>query len=316
MLLNISKVLYLHYFMDYLHFLWYINKKITHKNLMISKKSVFMAKSDIDILFENNEILLINKPTGISVTGDRSGAPDILKLLHQQQTFSEPLRLVHRLDKETSGILLIAKHKDAQSRYSRLFAKRKVQKLYLAIVKGPLPYKHGSIKDPIARSQRNPQAMHIHPRLGKKAHTLWNQLADFGSLSLVSAQIITGRTHQIRIHFSHRGMPLAIDSVYGSTNPLMLSSIKLDYRPKPGRDEPAMIDRLTLHAYQLTISVGPEEAETSKTFVAPLDKKFASAVKLLAKHTRLSAPGFDDDETFQRILTAQPLPYPLDIEGQ
>lgn len=270
-----------------------------------------MAKSDIDILFENDDILLINKPTGISVTADRSGAADILKLLYQQQTFSEPLRLVHRLDKETSGILLIAKHKIAQSRYSRLFAKRKVQKLYLAIVKGPLSYQHGSIKDPIARSKRNPQAMHVHPRLGKKAHTIWTQLADFGSLSLVSVQIITGRTHQIRIHFSHRGMPLAIDPIYGSSSPLMLSSFKSGYRPKFDRDEPPMIDRLTLHAYQLTIPVGPEETETPQTFVAPPDKKFASAVKLLAKHTRRS-DGFENVQTLQHILTAQPLPYPLE----
>ena len=270
-----------------------------------------MSKNNISIIFENKQILLINKPTGVSVTADRSGAADILKLLTRQLAPAEPLRLVHRLDKETSGILLIAKHKDAQSRYSRLFAKRKIRKLYLAIVKGPLPYKNGSIKDPIARSQRNPQAMHIHPRLGKPAHTVWKQLADFGILSLVSAQIITGRTHQIRIHFSHRGMPLAIDSVYGSTAPLMLSSFKYGYRPKPGRDEPAMIDRLTLHAYQLTIPVGTEESETMETFVAPLDKKFASAVKLLAKHTSQSGPGFDNDETMQRILTTSPLEYPF-----
>ncbi|MHC4951807.1 MAG: RluA family pseudouridine synthase, partial [Planctomycetota bacterium] len=225
------------------------------------------------MLFENDQILLINKPSGISVTADRSGKPDILQLLKKQLGPPEPLRLVHRLDKETSGILLIAKNKNAQSRYSRLFEKRQIRKLYLAIVKGPLPYKNGSIKDPIARSQRNPQAMHIHPRLGKPAHTVWKQLADFGVLSLVSAQIITGRTHQIRIHFSHRGMPLAIDSVYGSTAPLMLSSFKYGYRPKPGRDEPAMIDRLTLHAYQLSIPVGPEESGSMETFVAPLDIK-------------------------------------------
>jgi hypothetical protein len=87
-----------------------------------------MAKNDIDILFENDRILLINKPSGISVTADRSGKADILQLLTKQLKPSEPLRLVHRLDKETSGVLLIAKHKEAQSRYSRLFAKRKVRK--------------------------------------------------------------------------------------------------------------------------------------------------------------------------------------------
>ena len=274
-----------------------------------------MAKNDIDLLFENDQILLINKPSGISVTADRSGKADILQLLKKQLSPSEPLRLVHRLDKETSGVLLIAKHKEAQSRYSKLFEKREVQKLYLAVVNGPLAYTSGSIKDPIARSQRNPQAMHIHPRLGKPAHTLWEQLADFGTLSLVSAQLITGRTHQIRIHFSHRGMPLAIDSVYGSARPLMLSSFKYSYRPKPGRDEPAMINRLTLHAYQLTIPVGPEDRETIETFVAPLDKKFASVIKLLAKHTANMAPGFENDETMQSILKADPLRYPAETGG-
>ena len=275
-----------------------------------------MAKNDIATLFENDQILLINKPTGTSVTADRSGKPDILQLLTKQLTPSEPLRLVHRLDKETSGILLVAKDKPAQSRYSQLFEKRKIQKLYLAIVNGPLSYTGGSIKDPIARSQRNPQAMHIHPRLGKPAHTIWKQLADFGTLSLVSAQLVTGRTHQIRIHFCHRGMRLAIDSIYGSPKPLMLSSFKYGYRPKHGQDEPPMIDRLTLHAYQMTIPVGSEESETMKTFVAPLDKKFAAVIKLLAKHTGNIAPGFDCNETMQGILNAELLSYPADAAGE
>ncbi|MCI0499474.1 MAG: RluA family pseudouridine synthase, partial [Planctomycetales bacterium] len=200
-----------------------------------------MGKSRIDILFEDEQVILINKPSGLSVTADRSGAPDVLMLLDEQLDLAEPLRLVHRLDKETSGILLIAKNKAAQSRYSRLFAQRSVQKLYLAIVKGPLSYDGGSIKDPIARSQRNPQAMHVHPRLGKPAHTAWKQMADFGTVSLVSAQIVTGRTHQIRVHFTHRGMPLAIDPIYSTAMPLMLSSFKSNYRPKFEKDEPPLI---------------------------------------------------------------------------
>ena len=274
-----------------------------------------MAAKEIDILFEDERILLINKPTGISVTADRSGASDVLQLLSRQLAPTEPLRLVHRLDKETSGILLIAKNKPAQSRYSRLFAKRMIQKLYLAIARSPLPQKSGSIKDPIARSKRNPQAMHVHPRLGKPALTFWDQIADFSMLSLVSAQIITGRTHQIRIHFSHRGMPLAIDPIYGSADPLMLSSYKNNYRPKSDKPEPPMIDRLTLHAYQLTIPIGPETSPTTTTFVAGLDKKFASVLKLLAKHTANFAPGFTDTENLHQILNAQPLRYPYKTDG-
>ncbi len=273
-----------------------------------------MAKTKIDIIFENDDLLVINKPTGVSVTADRGGAADILQLLNGQITVTEPLRLIHRLDKETSGVMLLAKHKPAQSRYSSLFAKRQVRKLYLALVNGPLSYPGGSIKDPIARSQRNPRAMHIHPRLGKPAHTVWKQLADFGMLALVAAQTITGRTHQIRIHFSHRGMPLAIDPMYGANQPLMLSSFKNNYRPKQDRDEPPMIDRLTLHAYQLTVPVGDEQNPTLQTFVAGLDKKFAGAVKLLNKHTQNIATGFVEEDDLQKILDAAPLAYPYSLE--
>lgn len=275
-----------------------------------------MAKNNIDILFEDDRIVLINKPTGISVTPDRTGAADIQQLLAKQLTLTEPLRLVHRLDKDTSGVMVIAKNKQAQSRYSHLFAKRQTQKLYLAIVAGPLMHPQGSIKDPIARSKRNPQAMHVHPRLGKPAHTVWRQLADFGVLSLVAAQPVTGRTHQIRIHFSHRGMPLAVDPVYGSAEPLMLSAYKTGYRPKQDKSEPAMISRLTLHAYQLTIPVGPPKQDRLQTFVVPPDKKFAAAVKLLQKHTQNAAEGFIDMDDFQKILNAEPLAYLVDAEGK
>lgn len=273
-----------------------------------------MGKHDIDILFEDEQVVLINKPAGLSVTADRSGTPDVIMMLNKQLRLTEPLRLVHRLDKETSGILLVAKNKTAQSRYSRLFARRTVQKLYLAIVKGPLNYTGGSIKDPIARSRRNPQAMQVHPRLGKPAHTVWKQLADFGAVSLVCAQTITGRTHQIRVHFAHRGMPLAIDALYGSPEPLMLSAFKTDYQPKPDKDEPPMISRLTLHAYQLTLPTGPEE--TLKTFTAPLDKKFSAVIKLLAKHTAKLAPGFINQDDLKQILSANPLHYLLGDAGE
>lgn len=272
-----------------------------------------MSKNSIDILFENNDIFLINKPSGISVTADRSGDRDVLDILNGQISPKEPLRLVHRIDKETSGILLIARDKDAQSRYSSLFAKRKVSKLYLAIVKGPLPYKKGSIKDPIARSKRNPQAMHVHPRLGKPAHTAWKQLADFGVLTLVAAQPITGRTHQIRIHFAHRGMPLAIDSIYSTSDPIMLSAYKSRYRPKPFKDEKPLIERLTLHAYQLTIPIGPIEEQKMKTVVAPPDKKFTAAIKMLSKHTQNMAEGFIDQADFDCLLNAKPMDYPFDL---
>lgn len=271
-----------------------------------------MQKDTLPILFENEDILIINKPTGISVTADRTGAADVLRILNAQIKPAEPLRLVHRIDKETSGVLLIAKHRDAQSRYSRLFAKRLAKKLYLAIVTGPVLKNAGSIKDPIARSQRNPRAMHIHPRLGKPAHTLWRRLADFGGPALIAAQPVTGRTHQIRIHFAHRGMPLTIDAMYNhQTAPLMLSAFKRGYRAKPERQEPPLIDRLTLHAYQLEVPIGPEDNPADQTIVAMPDKNFLSAIKLLAKHTgpSIHVSAFDDPTELERIIKGEPLAF-------
>ncbi len=270
-----------------------------------------MRKNALPILFENADIVLVNKPSGISVTADRTGADDVLRVLTAQLAPAEPLRLVHRLDKETSGILLIAKHRDAQSFYSRLFAKRLVRKLYLAIVKGPIFKEAGSIKDPIARSQRNPRAMHIHPRLGKPAQTYWRRLADFGGPTLLAAQPLTGRTHQIRVHFAHRKMPLVIDPVYGETAPLMLSSFKKGFRPKSDRDEPPLIDRLTLHAYQLELPIGMEDNAPLQVFVAVPDKPFLSCVKLLAKHAVPAGKpnAFDNPAELDNILAGLPLDF-------
>jgi len=268
-------------------------------------------KEQLSILFENDDIIVINKPTGVSVTADRTGAADVLQLLNAQLQPFEPIRLVHRLDKETSGVMLLAKHRDAQSRYSRLFAKRLVPKLYLAIVNGPVISASGSIKDPIARSRRNPRAMHVHPRLGKPAQTLWRRLADFGGPTLVAAQPITGRTHQIRIHFAHRGMPLTIDPMYGQTAPLMLSAYKPDYRGKSDRPESPLIDRLTLHAYQLAVPIGGDEGVACDVFVALPDKKFLAAVKMLAKHAGPAGRGaaFDDPSDLDHILAGRPLDF-------
>lgn len=270
-----------------------------------------MSKEHLPIVFENDQIIIINKPAGVSVTADRTGLPNVVELLNAQCQPPESFRLVHRLDKETSGVMLLAKHRDAQSRYSRLFARRCVQKLYLAIVNGPVFSVSGCIKDPIARSRRNPRAMHIHPRLGKPAHTLWRRLADFNGPALIAAQPITGRTHQIRIHFAHRGMPLTIDPMYGQTAPLMLSTYKKGYRAKTDRPEAPLIDRLTLHAYQLAVPVGPEPDAPPHIFVAPPDKKFLAAIKMLAKHT--GPPGqartFDDPTDLERILAARPLNF-------
>lgn len=269
-----------------------------------------MKKLSVPVLYENQDILVLNKPSGISVTKDRSGAPWLMEILQKEFPTPEPLRLVHRIDKETSGVLLLAKHKPAQTFYTSGFSKQRFAKLYLALVQGPLPQNRGRIKAPLLRSRQNPQTMHVQPWKGKEAVTDWLKLMELGPFALLAVQPLTGRTHQIRVHLAHRGIPLALDPLYASPHPLMLSDYKKDYRPKRETPESPLISRLTLHAYQIQIPPLPTEPQTVRTFVAPLDKKFSATLKMLFKHARSCRTAENQDaELLQTILASQPLPF-------
>jgi 23S rRNA-/tRNA-specific pseudouridylate synthase len=124
---------------------------------------------------------------------------------------------------------------------------------------------------------------------GKRAVTKWKLLADFGTVKLLAVYPHTGRTHQIRVHLSAVGLPLTIDPIYSSSRLLYLSEFKTDYHLGKDKEEIPLIERLTLHAYQLVIphSVPDGTAQAgiqARIFIAPLDKKFAATVKMLTKH--------------------------------
>ncbi len=270
--------------------------------IRISETGVDVSKTNISILYEDLEIILVNKPSGISVTADRSGAPDVRKLLSEQIKSLGELRLVHRLDKDTSGVLLLAKTVEAQSYYSRCFAMGDVKKVYLAIVRGNPGRDEGFITSPILKDDRL-QKVKIDPRKGKKAKTFYKLLLPMGPVSLVAAAPITGRTHQIRIHFANKGFPLVIDPLYGETSPLYLSSFKTRYCPSGRHEETPLLERMPLHAYQLTLPIGPDK--NPQTIIAPLDKKLAAAVKMLAKHT--SQTGKEVPDVARDIIDSKPL---------
>ncbi|MBN1815971.1 MAG: RluA family pseudouridine synthase [Sedimentisphaerales bacterium] len=268
-----------------------------------------MAKQDIEILYQDEHLLAVNKPPGVSVTADRSGKADLLPLLSSQVSLAEPLRLIHRLDKDTSGAMVLAKDRPTQSALSRAFAKRQVRKTYLALVHGIVDSPQGRIKVPLARSRKDPKKMHIDPRRGKEAVTEYRLLADFGIMALLAVCPRTGRTHQIRMHMAHAGLPLAIDPLYGSDKPIRLSDFKKNYRPKGPKDgveESALIDRLTLHSYSLEL---PEtETTPARTLIARPERKFAAAVKMLAKHGPQGPDAFVLPGLLEILLAAQPLP--------
>ena len=258
-----------------------------------------MKKQAIEIIYEDNDILVINKPSGISVTKDRSGQEELQDVLKSHKD----LLLVHRLDKPTSGVMLLAKNTDAQRTYSRFFEERLVKKTYLTLVTGFARESQGVIDAPLAQSKHDHEKVTINHKIGKEAVTEWRLLADFELYALLAVCPKTGRTHQIRVHLPSIGLPLAIDQLYGSSKPIILSEFKRDYKFSTRHDEKPLIERLTLHAYQLEFS----EPVTGKPsiFIAGLDKKFAAAIKMLTKYCNKGNTAFDDPDMLTKILAAQ-----------
>jgi len=210
-----------------------------------------LAKVRTEIIHEDEEVLIVNKPSGLLTIPDRFvlDKPNLIKQLGRSR---EDLFVVHRLDRETSGIICFAKNEQAHKHLSKQFQERTVDKFYLAIVEGNPYQAEGKIDKPIAESMTTRGKMVINPR-GKQSLTLYKVVENFKHYALVSANIKTGRTHQIRIHFSSIGHPLAVDALYGRKNQLFLSEIKLKkYVRSKNEEEKPLMSRSTLHAHQLS----------------------------------------------------------------
>lgn len=265
-----------------------------------------MTQNKIEILYADDEIIVINKPTGVSVTKDRSGLPQLIDLLNEQLS-PQPtkLRLVHRLDKDTSGVMLLARSKKAQTLLNGYFQDRKVRKTYLTLIRGKVADRQGTISAPLARNRKNTEFMRIDFSKGKDSITDWRLLADFGDVALLAVHPLTGRTHQIRVHLPSISLPLLIDPAYGAGLPLYLSDFKPNYRLAKGKTERPLIDRLTLHAYQLELP--DQHGHRPSLFIAGLDKKFKAALKMLTKHNPSGLNAFPNTDDFGSIIDAQPL---------
>ena len=270
----------------------------------MKRNKTFMAIPNIDIIFQNELILVINKPSGLSVTTDRSGSfflRDCLKKILTEEVIQN-LRLIHRLDKDTSGVMVLAKTKEAQTIFSQLFEKRNVRKTYLALVSGVPPSESGIIDVPISVQPNNKNIFRIDKKGGKTARTEWRLLANFGHISLLAVYPLTGRTHQIRIHLPSIGLSLVVDPLYGSSKGLYLSDFKSQYKLGKFAEEKPLIDRLTLHAYQLEFPNPPNDCPG--LFIAGLDKKFKACIKMLTKYNRQGLAAFKNPDIYDKILSA------------
>lgn len=179
----------------------------------------------LDILYEDADVLLVNKPAGLVVhpgVGNYQGTLVNALAFHLK---GEPLfetgdiraGLVHRIDKNTSGILVVAKNEHAHRHLSKQFFDHTTERVYQALVWGTPKEKEGTIDVPIGRSVRDPLKRQAFPdgEQGKRAVTHYKVLESFGYVSLIECRLETGRTHQIRVHMSHIGHPLFMDEMYG-----------------------------------------------------------------------------------------------------
>ncbi len=196
------------------------------------------------------------------------------------------LRVVHRLDKETSGVLLFAKNIEAQRHLSHQFQNNTISKEYVALVAGRPTDREGEIDAPLAPHPASPQRM-VVTRDGRPARTEWRVEETFRDYTLLRVFPRTGKTHQIRVHLKHIGLPLAIDALYNPPGPreeigLRLSQFKRGYRANRGEEERPLISRLTLHAEKLRFqSTGSESVEVT----AELPKDLRVALNLLRKYS-------------------------------
>ncbi|QEC40743.1 RluA family pseudouridine synthase [Pseudobacter ginsenosidimutans] len=208
-----------------------------------------MAKISLDIIEENDHFVAVNKPSGMLSIPDREGKETSLKQLLREKYGN--IFVVHRLDRDTSGVIIFAKNEEAHQFLSIAFEDRTVEKFYEGIVTGTLPSTEGTIDQPIAENTTKRGEMLIHRR-GKPSITDYKVEENFGKFSLVRFQIHTGRTHQIRVHMQFLGHPLICDETYGDGKPVLISSIKKDYKlSKSEEEERPILNRVALHAAEL-----------------------------------------------------------------
>ena len=239
------------------------------------------AAPPFTLVFEDSEIIAVNKASGIATGGDRWDESKLRldKLVAEAAGIN--VFTVHRIDKETSGLVVFAKNEAAHRRFSLAFAQRDVVKRYIAVVHGRPPWKETVCSLPLV-SNGNKQHMTIVDKYrGKKSLTRFILIHSAGNYSILEAFPETGRTHQIRVHAAALGLPVACDPLYGrglQDKPVLLSSIKKNWRGDPF-DEKPILSRLGLHALELTLPSGSEPLILS----APLPRDMAAAVKQIGK---------------------------------
>ena len=192
------------------------------------------ADVDLPILYEDDDVIVVNKPSGLltHAKGGLSDEPTVAEIIRPKTSFAmdtDRPGIVHRLDRDTSGLLIIAKNPESAAHLQRQFAERTAKKTYIAITDGKPKLNAAKIDLPIGRNPSAPSAFRIDPN-GKPAQTTYHVLAKNDTQSLVELKPTTGRTHQLRVHLAHLNAPILGDRVYGKSSDcrMMLHAQKLE----------------------------------------------------------------------------------------
>jgi 23S rRNA pseudouridine1911/1915/1917 synthase len=238
-----------------------------------------LKKEGGGILLEDDSLIVLNKPSGLLVLPDRyeHAKRNLLTLLKDSigSTF-----VVHRIDRETSGVILFAKTAEAHAALNAAFEQRHVEKRYQALVIGTPESESGIITLPLSENEHGVSKMRIDKRKGKDSTTEYTVLERFQGYALLELKPYTGRRHQIRVHLSAIGLPILADSLYGNEKGFYLSKIKRGYRNQ--EEEHPLIERTALHAASLRVQHPVSDQELFMQ--APLPKDMVSVIKALRKY--------------------------------
>jgi 23S rRNA pseudouridine955/2504/2580 synthase len=227
------------------------------------------------ILFEDDNIIVVNKPPFISSLDEREGGE--INMLRLAKQYWDDAQICHRLDKETSGALIIAKNPEAYRSVSMQFERRQVKKVYHAVIEGTHVFEDLFIDLPILNTGKG--NVSINRQDGKRAETWFKSLKFFKHYTLVECRPVTGRMHQIRIHLATQQAAIAGDEMYRA-KPVFLSQLKRKYHLGKDQEEMPIMKRFALHAFEVTFKLLDGK---DITIHAPYPKDFETLLKLLDK---------------------------------
>jgi len=225
---------------------------------------------NIEVIFEDQDVCVVDKPSGMVVNKSNTTNGNTIQDWFEPRLskagdgeFMRKGGVVHRLDKDASGVLILAKNEAAYEGLKQQFLNRETEKVYLVLVHGKMKDKSGVLSTPIERNPNKKMKFFVGEDLSKTAVTFWEVLSQNENYSLLSVKILTGRTHQIRVHMKHLGHPVVSDAIYGFA--------------KTWRQDLDFCPRLFLHATRLILK-HPGTGER-KTFESPLPELLEEVVR-------------------------------------